>query len=133
MGLVQRTLLVRVFLCCCRPTACTQQRAHSDQPCRHRLSLAGPPTTPELIALSASYAVHRSLGRRVWGQAGSFTARESSPVRPSAEPYLLTAHSVHETKLKVDLIEYVEKHEFVFDVVLDEDVSNDEVVERPTP
>ncbi|CAA7410116.1 unnamed protein product [Spirodela intermedia] len=34
---------------------------------------------------------------------------------------------VHETKLKVDLTEYLEKHEFVFDAVLDEDVSNDEV------
>ncbi|KAJ4833430.1 hypothetical protein Tsubulata_034357 [Turnera subulata] len=35
--------------------------------------------------------------------------------------------TVHETKLKVDLTEYVEKHEFVFDAVLDEGVSNDEV------
>ncbi|XP_058113577.1 kinesin-like protein KIN-13B isoform X2 [Magnolia sinica] len=35
--------------------------------------------------------------------------------------------TVHETKLKVDLTEYVEKHEFVFDAVLDEEVSNDEV------
>ncbi|ESW24822.1 hypothetical protein PHAVU_004G163200 [Phaseolus vulgaris] len=35
--------------------------------------------------------------------------------------------TVHERKLKVDLTEYVEKHEFVFDAVLNEDVSNDEV------
>ncbi|KAB1200599.1 Kinesin-13A [Morella rubra] len=35
--------------------------------------------------------------------------------------------TVHETKLKVDLTEYVEKHGFVFDAVLNEDVSNDEV------
>ncbi|PSS01876.1 Kinesin-like protein [Actinidia chinensis var. chinensis] len=35
--------------------------------------------------------------------------------------------NVHETKLKVDLTEYVEKHEFFFDAVLSEDVSNDEV------
>ncbi|KAJ6372258.1 hypothetical protein OIU76_026692 [Salix suchowensis] len=35
--------------------------------------------------------------------------------------------TVHETKLKVDLTEYVEKHEFVFDAVLKEGVSNDEV------
>ncbi|KAK9148884.1 hypothetical protein Scep_007641 [Stephania cephalantha] len=35
--------------------------------------------------------------------------------------------TVHETKQKVDLTEYVEKHEFVFDAVLDEEVSNDEV------
>lgn len=35
--------------------------------------------------------------------------------------------TVHETKLKVDLTEYMEKHEFVFDAVLDEEVSNDEV------
>ncbi|GFZ04156.1 ATP binding microtubule motor family protein [Actinidia rufa] len=35
--------------------------------------------------------------------------------------------TVHETKLKVDLTEYLEKHEFVFDAVLSEEVSNDEV------
>ncbi|PSS15600.1 Kinesin-like protein [Actinidia chinensis var. chinensis] len=35
--------------------------------------------------------------------------------------------NVHETKLKVDLTEYVEKHDFFFDAVLSEDVSNDEV------
>ncbi|ERN00489.1 kinesin-like protein KIN-13B isoform X1 [Amborella trichopoda] len=35
--------------------------------------------------------------------------------------------TVHETKLKVDLTEYVEKHEFVFDAVLGEEVTNDEV------
>ncbi|KAI3521609.1 hypothetical protein L1887_11080 [Cichorium endivia] len=35
--------------------------------------------------------------------------------------------AVHETKLKVDLTEYMEKHEFVFDAVLNEEVSNDEV------
>ncbi|CAK9161477.1 unnamed protein product [Ilex paraguariensis] len=35
--------------------------------------------------------------------------------------------TVNETKLKVDLTEYVEKHEFVFDAVLNEEVSNDEV------
>ncbi|KAG6723687.1 hypothetical protein I3842_03G220500 [Carya illinoinensis] len=35
--------------------------------------------------------------------------------------------TVHETKLKVDLTEYVEKHEFVFDAVLNEGVPNDEV------
>ncbi|KAL6989952.1 Kinesin-like protein KIN-13A [Sarracenia purpurea var. burkii] len=34
---------------------------------------------------------------------------------------------VHEPKLKVDLTAYVEKHEFCFDAVLDERVSNDEV------
>ncbi|KAM7254625.1 hypothetical protein ACFE04_004005 [Oxalis oulophora] len=35
--------------------------------------------------------------------------------------------TVHETKLKVDLTAYVEKHEFFFDAVLNEEVSNDEV------
>ncbi|XP_010551072.1 PREDICTED: kinesin-like protein KIN-13A [Tarenaya hassleriana] len=35
--------------------------------------------------------------------------------------------TVHEPKLKVDLTAYVEKHEFCFDAVLDEYVSNDEV------
>lgn len=30
--------------------------------------------------------------------------------------------------LQVDLTEYVEKHEFVFDAVLNEEVSNDEVI-----
>ncbi|XP_044486794.1 kinesin-like protein KIN-13A [Mangifera indica] len=35
--------------------------------------------------------------------------------------------TVHEPKLKVDLTAYVEKHEFCFDAVLDQNVSNDEV------
>lgn len=35
--------------------------------------------------------------------------------------------AVHEPKLKVDLTAYVEKHEFCFDAVLDEQVTNDEV------
>ncbi|KAK1413895.1 hypothetical protein QVD17_29632 [Tagetes erecta] len=35
--------------------------------------------------------------------------------------------TVHESKVKVDLTEYVEKHGFVFDAVMDEDVTNDEV------
>ncbi|KAJ4955899.1 hypothetical protein NE237_012682 [Protea cynaroides] len=35
--------------------------------------------------------------------------------------------NVHEPKLKVDLTAYVEKHEFCFDAVLDEHVTNDEV------
>ncbi|TKY48166.1 Kinesin-13A protein [Spatholobus suberectus] len=35
--------------------------------------------------------------------------------------------TVHETKLKVDLTQYVEKHEFIFDAVLNEEVTNDEV------
>jgi kinesin family protein 2/24 len=37
------------------------------------------------------------------------------------------ALTVHETKLKVDLTEYVEKHEFVYNAVLDENVTNEEV------
>ncbi|XP_030970859.1 kinesin-like protein KIN-13B isoform X1 [Quercus lobata] len=47
------------------------------------------------------------------------------------EEDIIDTHSnsvtVHETKLKVDLTEYVEKHEFFFDAVLNEEVSNDEV------
>lgn len=35
--------------------------------------------------------------------------------------------TVHEPKVKVDLTAYVEKHEFCFDAVLDENVTNDEV------
>ncbi|OAY56012.1 kinesin-like protein KIN-13A [Manihot esculenta] len=35
--------------------------------------------------------------------------------------------TVHEPKLKVDLTAYVEKHEFCFDAVLDQHVTNDEV------
>lgn len=35
--------------------------------------------------------------------------------------------TVYERKLKVDLTEYVEKHEFLFDAVLNEDVSNEDV------
>lgn len=41
--------------------------------------------------------------------------------------YDSTYLAVHEPKLKVDLTAYVEKHEFCFDAVLDEQVSNDEV------
>lgn len=36
--------------------------------------------------------------------------------------YLILKHD-----LQVDLTQYVEKHEFVFDAVLDEEVTNDEV------
>ncbi|XP_051147706.1 kinesin-like protein KIN-13B isoform X2 [Andrographis paniculata] len=47
------------------------------------------------------------------------------------EEDIIETHSnslvVHETKLKVDLTEYVEKHEFCFDAVLNEEVSNNEV------
>ncbi|KAJ6844183.1 kinesin-like protein KIN-13A [Iris pallida] len=48
------------------------------------------------------------------------------------EDDIVTVHnsaylSVHEPKLKVDLTAYVEKHEFCFDAVLDESVTNDEV------
>ncbi|XP_009630321.1 kinesin-like protein KIN-13A isoform X1 [Nicotiana tabacum] len=35
--------------------------------------------------------------------------------------------TVHEPKLKVDLTAYVEKHEFCFDAILDEHITNDEV------
>ncbi|KAM0020751.1 putative plus-end-directed kinesin ATPase [Helianthus debilis subsp. tardiflorus] len=35
--------------------------------------------------------------------------------------------TVHESKVKVDLTEYVEKHGFVFDAVMNEDVTNDEI------
>uniref|UniRef100_A0A1D1YYC5 Kinesin-like protein n=1 Tax=Anthurium amnicola TaxID=1678845 RepID=A0A1D1YYC5_9ARAE len=48
------------------------------------------------------------------------------------EDDIVTVHdssylTVHEPKLKVDLTAYVEKHEFYFDAVLDEHVTNDEV------
>ncbi|XP_060669055.1 kinesin-like protein KIN-13B [Ziziphus jujuba] len=50
--------------------------------------------------------------------------KEQDIIRTESNSNFLT---VHETKLKVDLTEYVEKHEFAFDAVLDDDVSNDEV------
>ncbi|XP_020583463.1 kinesin-like protein KIN-13A [Phalaenopsis equestris] len=48
------------------------------------------------------------------------------------EEDIVTVHenaylTVHEPKLKVDLTAYVEKHEFCFDAVIDEHVTNDEV------
>ncbi|XP_073050337.1 kinesin-like protein KIN-13A [Primulina eburnea] len=49
--------------------------------------------------------------------------KEDDVVTVSDDVYL----SVHEPKLKVDLTAYVEKHEFYFDAVLDEYVTNDEV------
>ena len=39
----------------------------------------------------------------------------------------LKSVAVHETRTRVDLSKYVEKHEFRFDDALDEDVSNDTV------
>ncbi|KAK7354815.1 hypothetical protein VNO80_20314 [Phaseolus coccineus] len=49
--------------------------------------------------------------------------KEDDIVTVSDNAYL----TVHEPKLKVDLTAYVEKHEFCFDAVLDEHVTNDEV------
>ncbi|XP_057430350.1 kinesin-like protein KIN-13A [Lotus japonicus] len=49
--------------------------------------------------------------------------KEDDIVTVSDSAYL----TVHETKLKVDLTAYLEKHEFCFDAVLDENVTNDEV------
>ncbi|KAM7485080.1 hypothetical protein LguiA_001089 [Lonicera macranthoides] len=49
--------------------------------------------------------------------------KEEDIVTVSNSAYL----TVHEPKLKVDLTAYVEKHEFCFDAVLDEHVTNDEV------
>ncbi|VFQ61069.1 unnamed protein product [Cuscuta campestris] len=50
--------------------------------------------------------------------------KEDDIVTVSSDSSCLT---VHEPKLKVDLTAYVEKHEFCFDAVLDEYVTNDEV------
>nr|GMD68373.1 kinesin-like protein KIN-13A [Ipomoea batatas] len=50
--------------------------------------------------------------------------KEDDIVTVSSDDCCLT---VHEPKLKVDLTAYVEKHEFCFDAVLDEHVTNDEV------
>ncbi|CAH9129780.1 unnamed protein product [Cuscuta epithymum] len=50
--------------------------------------------------------------------------KEEDIVTVSSDSSCLT---VHEPKLKVDLTAYVEKHEFCFDAVLDEHVTNDEV------
>ncbi|KAJ1407654.1 P-loop containing nucleoside triphosphate hydrolase [Sesbania bispinosa] len=49
--------------------------------------------------------------------------KEDDIVTVSDNAYL----TVHEPKLKVDLTAYVEKHEFCFDAVFDERVTNDEV------
>ncbi|XP_042517905.1 kinesin-like protein KIN-13A [Macadamia integrifolia] len=49
--------------------------------------------------------------------------KEDDIVTVSDNAYL----AVHEPKLKVDLTAYVEKHEFCFDAVLNEHVTNDEV------
>ncbi|GAA0171734.1 microtubule binding motor protein [Lithospermum erythrorhizon] len=51
-------------------------------------------------------------------------ARKEDDIVTVQENALLT---VHEPKLKVDLTAYVEKHEFCFDAVLDENVTNDEM------
>ncbi|XP_065863658.1 kinesin-like protein KIN-13A [Euphorbia lathyris] len=51
------------------------------------------------------------------------TARKEDDIVTVAE----NALTVHEPKQKVDLTAYVEKHEFCFDAVLDQQVTNDEV------
>ncbi|OIT31518.1 PREDICTED: kinesin-like protein KIN-13A [Nicotiana attenuata] len=51
-------------------------------------------------------------------------ARKEDDVVTVSDNAFLT---VHEPKLKVDLTAYVEKHEFCFDAVLDEHVTNDQV------
>ncbi|CAN4104724.1 unnamed protein product [Withania somnifera] len=51
-------------------------------------------------------------------------ARKEDDIVTVSENNCLT---VHEPKLKVDLTAYVEKHEFCFDAVLDEYVTNDQV------
>ncbi|KAL3648685.1 Kinesin-like protein KIN-13A [Castilleja foliolosa] len=52
------------------------------------------------------------------------TARKEDDIVTVCDDSYLT---VHEPKLKVDLTAYVEKHEFCFDAVLGEEVTNDEV------
>ncbi|XP_065866842.1 kinesin-like protein KIN-13A isoform X2 [Euphorbia lathyris] len=51
------------------------------------------------------------------------TARKEDDIVTVSE----NALTVHEPKQKVDLTAYVEKHEFCFDAVLDQQVTNDEV------
>ena len=57
--------------------------------------------------------------------------RNSTSSSPESQHiFSLSLSNSLRTPLQVDLTEYVERHEFVFDAVLDEDVSNDEVSVR---
>lgn len=48
------------------------------------------------------------------------------------KPFSLSLKFLYTTIIQVDLTQYVEKHEFVFDAVLNEEVSNDEVIIKYT-
>ncbi|CAL5047983.1 unnamed protein product [Urochloa decumbens] len=81
-------------------------------------------SNPDNVSKSSSVAKIKVVVRKRPLNRKEISRKEEDIITVDAYANSLT---VHETKLKVDLTEYMERHEFVFDAVLDDDVSNDKV------
>nr|TKW21625.1 hypothetical protein SEVIR_4G131600v2 [Setaria viridis] len=81
-------------------------------------------SNPNTVSKSSSVAKIKVVVRKRPLNKKEISRKEEDIITVDAYANSLT---VHETKLKVDLTEYMERHEFVFDAVLDDDVSNDKV------
>ncbi|CAL5346942.1 unnamed protein product [Camellia sinensis] len=86
-------------------------------------ALVGLPTEKESSTRENNVAKIKVVVRKRPLNKKEISRKEEDIVSVCDNAYL----TVHEPKLKVDLTAYVEKHEFCFDAVLDEHVSNDEV------
>ncbi|KAL1543080.1 Kinesin-like protein KIN-13A [Salvia divinorum] len=87
---------------------------------------AGPFNEKELSTRENNVAKIKVVVRKRPLNKKELARKEDDVVTVYDDAYL----TVHEPKLKVDLTAYVEKHEFCFDAVLDEQVSNDEVYRK---
>ncbi|XP_010259584.1 PREDICTED: kinesin-like protein KIN-13A [Nelumbo nucifera] len=97
----------------------TTKRSRSQTETSTRLSTTEKETSTKESSLAKIKVVvrKRPLNKK------ELSRKEDDIVTVNDNAYL----TVHEPKLKVDLTAYVEKHEFCFDAVLDEHVTNDEV------
>ncbi|XP_057956924.1 kinesin-like protein KIN-13A isoform X2 [Malania oleifera] len=96
-----------------------QQRGQTDADA----SVGLPTNDKEIIAKENNVAKIKVVVRKRPLNKKELSRKEEDIVTVCDNAYL----TVHEPKLKVDLTAYVEKHEFCFDAVLDEHVTNDEV------
>lgn len=95
------------------------------RPQRGQLDNSVRPSTneKEIVAKESNVAKIKVVVRKRPLNKKEVARKEDDIVKVHDSSYL----TVHEPKLKVDLTAYVEKHEFCFDAVLDENVNNDEV------
>ncbi|KAM0947661.1 putative plus-end-directed kinesin ATPase [Dioscorea sansibarensis] len=99
------------------PVPISQQRGQLD-------NIIRPSTNEkEIVAKESNVAKIKVVVRKRPLNKKEIARKEDDIVKVHDSSYL----TVHEPKLKVDLTAYVEKHEFCFDAVLDENVNNDEV------